>query len=116
MMRQVSHKHIVYLYGVCVRDVESKCIRCGRGGCPGWEHWRWGDDLGLMPPLPCLGFFPFAAVLVLNSGCGIKPHLFFSLISRTFTVASPDRTPCWTREGGVSTLREKKALWAGAEV
>ncbi|XP_023610442.1 tyrosine-protein kinase JAK1 isoform X3 [Myotis lucifugus] len=25
MMRQVSHKHIVYLYGVCVRDVE-KCI------------------------------------------------------------------------------------------
>ncbi|KAK1339929.1 hypothetical protein QTO34_018493 [Cnephaeus nilssonii] len=24
MMRQVSHKHIVYLYGVCVRDVESK--------------------------------------------------------------------------------------------
>lgn len=26
MMRQVSHKHIVYLYGVCVRDVESKCV------------------------------------------------------------------------------------------
>lgn len=26
MMRQVSHKHIVYLYGVCVRDVESKFI------------------------------------------------------------------------------------------
>lgn len=24
MMRQVSHKHIVYLYGVCVRDLESK--------------------------------------------------------------------------------------------
>ncbi|KAM9000681.1 tyrosine-protein kinase JAK1 isoform X1 [Sarcophilus harrisii] len=23
MMRQVSHKHIVYLYGVCVRDVEN---------------------------------------------------------------------------------------------
>ncbi|KFO23194.1 Tyrosine-protein kinase JAK1 [Fukomys damarensis] len=23
MMRQVSHKHIVYLYGVCVRDVET---------------------------------------------------------------------------------------------
>lgn len=26
MMRQVSHKHIVYLYGVCVRDVESKFV------------------------------------------------------------------------------------------
>lgn len=35
MMRQVSHKHIVYLYGVCVRDVESKCILFGRGSWPG---------------------------------------------------------------------------------
>lgn len=26
MMRQVSHKHIVLLYGVCVRQQESKCI------------------------------------------------------------------------------------------
>lgn len=25
MMRQVSHKHIVLLYGVCVRQQESKC-------------------------------------------------------------------------------------------
>lgn len=25
MMRQVSHKHIVLLYGVCVRHLESKC-------------------------------------------------------------------------------------------
>ena len=35
MMRQVSHKHIVYLYGVCVRDVESKCVSLEGEGGPG---------------------------------------------------------------------------------
>lgn len=34
MMRQVSHKHIVYLYGVCVRDVESKFVLSSRGQLP----------------------------------------------------------------------------------
>lgn len=34
MMRQVSHKHIVYLYGVCVRDVESKFLLSSRGQLP----------------------------------------------------------------------------------
>lgn len=40
MMRQVSHKHIVYLYGVCVRDVESKCVLSGGGG------WPWLGSVG----------------------------------------------------------------------
>lgn len=43
MMRQVSHKHIVYLYGVCVRDVESEWVLWGRVGGPGWGArvlWR----------------------------------------------------------------------------
>lgn len=49
MMRQVSHKHIVYLYGVCVRDVESKCIFLERGWVPGREHEPCEGDRGLMP-------------------------------------------------------------------
>lgn len=39
MMRQVSHKHIVYLYGVCVRDVESKCFSLEGEGGPGRGAW-----------------------------------------------------------------------------
>ena len=39
MMRQVSHKHIVYLYGVCVRDVESKCVSLEGEGGPGRGEW-----------------------------------------------------------------------------
>lgn len=38
MMRQVSHKHIVLLHGVCVRDVESefweRLSRLGRDWAP----------------------------------------------------------------------------------
>lgn len=41
MMRQVSHKHIVYLYGVCVRDVESKFVLSSRGQLPA-GGWGWG--------------------------------------------------------------------------
>lgn len=62
MMRQVSHKHIVYLYGVCVRDVESKCICFGRGGWPGWGVRCCVNDLGPVPPSHCLGFLPLLAV------------------------------------------------------
>lgn len=39
MMRQVSHKHIVYLYGVCVRDVESKCVFLEGEGGLSWVAW-----------------------------------------------------------------------------
>ena len=48
MMRQVSHKHIVYLYGVCVRDVESKCVlRMGRLALAG-EHGGCAEGWGLI--------------------------------------------------------------------
>lgn len=63
MMRQVSHKHIVYLYGVCVRDVESKCICFGRGGCSLFGECEcYNDNLGLMPPSHCLSFLPLLTV------------------------------------------------------
>ena len=39
MMRQVSHKHIVYLYGVCVRDVESKYVFLEGEGGPSRVAW-----------------------------------------------------------------------------
>ncbi|NWZ68469.1 JAK1 kinase, partial [Acrocephalus arundinaceus] len=58
MMRQVSHKHMVLLHGVCVRDVESECRDMGMGtrtrghgdgdmGTRGWgQGQRWGHGNG----------------------------------------------------------------------
>lgn len=57
MMRQVSHKHIVYLYGVCVRDVESKCILLGRGS------WPWPGGVGAVKTSATVTHFMLSVLL-----------------------------------------------------